>query len=202
MIGTSAANARILVMANAVRPLRSALVAQVSTTGPTLGSPLLWMTSMTFCEMPIILFTDLNGTEMMCDTNGENVFGHSADSRFYWPRFRLHNSYLMRFIRIGRSHFDGSFNGVRKILFCQYCYRVVTKCCVNIQLFWEKMVLRLRNQARNSNRYVPHRLRCERKTVLTSSAVIKLTTNFDFCDQIMHQKSLIVLNVGASANMK
>lgn len=59
MIGVSAANANILVIVNATRLLRSQLVEQVRTMGATVDWPLLWMTSMQFCEMPRILFTEL-----------------------------------------------------------------------------------------------------------------------------------------------
>lgn len=60
MIGASAANAEILVMVSAARLLRSQLVAQVRTIGPTFVSFFLWTRSMTFCDIPIILFTDLH----------------------------------------------------------------------------------------------------------------------------------------------
>lgn len=59
MIGATAANAKMLVIVNATRLLRSQLVEQVRTMGATVDSPLLWMRSMQFCEMPRILFTEL-----------------------------------------------------------------------------------------------------------------------------------------------
>lgn len=59
-MGASADNAEILVIVSATRLQRSQLVGQVKTIGPTFGSPLLWITSMVFCEIPIILFTELH----------------------------------------------------------------------------------------------------------------------------------------------
>lgn len=141
MIGASAVNAAMLVIVNAIKLHRSQLVEQVKTIGPAFDSPPLWIVSMTFCEIPMILFTELfccwqeknwHINLLSWYINNINNNKWSNHLRFYWPHFCLQNSYMMRFICFGWCNFYRSFDNMRHILFRQYCYNIIAKCCVDI----------------------------------------------------------------------